>query len=460
METQRETPQHPWMDAATVRQAFLEYYRARGHAVIGGAPLVPRADPSVLFTTAGMHPLVPFLLGRPHPAGTRLTNYQKCLRTNDIEEVGDGKHLTFFEMLGAWSLDDYGKPQALAWTYAFLTDRLGLDPGRFHVTCFAGDADAPRDDEAAATWRGLGIPPERITFLAKADNWWGPAGTSGPCGPDSELFYDLQPGGPADETPGSHPGRFWEVCNNVFLQYDQQTDGQIQPLAQPNIDMGLGLERVLPLVQGVGSIYETDLFVPLVEAIRRQARDPRPFAVQVIADHVRAAVAILADGVAPGKVGQPYIARRLIRRAVRYGREIGMPGPFLAGLAGPVIATLGAAYPELAAEHDRVRAALEAEETRFGRTLAAGEKEFARTVAACRTRGMSEITGQDAFRLYSTFGFPVELTQEMARIQGLGVDLAGFGAAFAQHQALSREGAAPRFRGGPLDAPIGRLGTG
>ncbi|HMA34247.1 MAG TPA: alanine--tRNA ligase-related protein [Chloroflexia bacterium] len=444
-----------WIDAQRLRQEFLAYYQARGHAIIGSAPLIPAHDPSVLFTTAGMHPLVPFLLGAQHPAGRRLANYQKCLRTNDIAEVGDGVHLTFFEMLGAWSLDDYGRADALRWSYGFLTERLGLDPARFHVTCFAGDADAPRDMEAAALWRALGIPPERISFLPKADNWWGPAGASGPCGPDSELFYDTDPGGPPGATPATHPARFWEVGNNVFMQYDQQPDGRYLPLAQPNVDLGIGLERTLALVQGVATAYETELFVPIVEQIRaRSGRpDPAPVAVRVIADHIRAAVGILAEGIVPGKVGQPYIARRLVRRAVRYGREIGIGSHFLADLAVVAIPTLAAPYPELAREQARICAALDAEETRFQRTLVDGEKELAKAMAVCQAQGTPVLPGPVVFQLYSTYGFPVELTQEIVTQAGLDLDRAGFAAAFADHQALSRQGGAARFRGGLAREP-------
>src|SRR5262245_35603192 len=281
------------MAAQTLRNLYLDFFRQHGHAVIGSAPLIPEHDPSVLFTTAGMHPLVPFLLGEAHPAGKRLANAQKCLRTDDIDEVGDAVHLTFFEMLGNWSLGDYWKEAAIRLNYQLLTERMGLDPERLHVTCFAGDADAPRDHEAAEVWRSLGIPARRITFLPKSDNWWGPAGATGPCGPDSEVFYDTDPDGPPDETPASNPRRFWEVCNNVFMQYDLQGDGRYLRLPQRNIDLGLGLERALAILQGVPSPYETDLFAPIVEAIRSLAADPQPFAVRVIADHIRAATFVL-----------------------------------------------------------------------------------------------------------------------------------------------------------------------
>jgi alanyl-tRNA synthetase len=435
------------MDAKTLRQTFLDHLRANRHAIIGGAPLIPEHDPSVLFTTAGMHPLVPFLLGEPHPAGTRLANIQKCLRTNDIMEVGDATHLTLFEMLGNWSLGDYWKAEAIRLSYTFLVDRLGLDPQRLSVTCFAGDADAPRDLEAAEIWRSFGIPEQRIFFLPKDDNWWGPAGLTGPCGPDSEMFYNTQPDGPPDETLVTNPARFWEVGNNVFLQYDKQPGGYL-PLARSNVDLGMGLERLLPIVQGVASIYETDLFAPIVAAICGLAARPEPFATRVIADHVRAAMFILAEGVTPGNADQPYIARRLIRRAMRYGRELGIGGPFLARLAETAIGTLADSYPELEQQRAPICAALDDEEARFQRTLARGEVEFNKAIEATLSERQARLPGPAAFRLYETYGFPLELTQELAGQRGLTVDEAGFEAAFAEHQSLSRQGSAARFRGG------------
>ncbi len=436
------------MDTNTLRQRFLDFFRQHGHAIIGHAPLIPENDPSVLFTTAGMHPLVPFLLGEPHPAGRRLANYQPCLRTVDILEVGDAAHLTLFEMLGSWSLGDYWKQEAIRLNYALLTEVFGHDPERLHVTCFAGDADAPRDEETAEMWRALGIPPEQISFLPKEDNWWGPVGATGPCGPDSEVFYDTMPDGPPDETPAANPQRFWELCNNVFMAYEKLPDGRYVPLAQRNVDVGVGLERNLMVLQGVGSAFETDLFQPIVAAILSIAPYPQPFAVRVIADHVRAATFVLAEGVRPSNTDQPYIARRLIRRAVRYGREIGISGPFLARLAETVIASMSTAYPELREQHDAICAALDEEEQRFQRTLVRGEREFERAVAQIHDHGEAILPGTTAFRLYDTYGFPLELTEELAHERGVAVDMTGFHEAFAAHQAQSREGAAGRFAGG------------
>jgi alanyl-tRNA synthetase len=436
------------MDAKSFRQRYLDYFRSKDHAVIGGASLIPEHDPSVLFTTAGMHPLVPFLLGEPHPAGTRLTNCQKCLRTDDITEVGDEVHLTFFEMLGNWSLGDYWKAEAIQMSYEFLTDRLGFEADRLYVTCFRGDEDAPRDMQAAEIWMALGIPEGRITFLPKKDNWWGPAGATGPCGPDTEMFYDMHPDGPADETLVTNPSRFWEVWNDVFMQYDKRADGTYAPLASQNVDTGLGLERVLAILQGVPSLYETELFVPLVDETLSLARSPNPFAVRVVADHVRAATFILAEGISPGNVDQPYIARRLIRRAVRYGREIGIEAHFLGGLAGVVIETMGDVYPELERNRDHICTALDDEETRFHRTLRRGEREFFKAVELVKSGAQTVMPGDVVFRLYDTYGFPPELTQELAANQGLDADMDGFHTAFQAHQIKSRQGAAARFRGG------------
>jgi len=436
------------MDATMLRALFLDYYREKQHTVIGNAPLIPEHDPSVLFTTAGMHPLVPYLLGEPHPAGRRLADCPICLRTDDIMEVGDGVHLTFFEMLGNWSLGNYWKPEAIRMSLEFLTERLGLEADRLRVTCFAGDGDAPRDAEAADVWRSLGVPAEHITYLPKADNWWGPAGITGPCGPDTEMFYDMGPDGPRDETPSSNPARFLGVWNDVFMQDDKEADGTFRPLAQCNIDTGLGLERTLAILEGAPTLYSTELFVPIVDRVLSIAQTPNPFAVRVISDHTRAAVFVLAEGVRPGNVDQPYIVRRLIRRAVRYGREAGAKGAFLSRVAEAVLPTLSDVYPELELQRDPILSALEEEEGRFERTLQRGEREFARALQAARDQGQRRLEGNAVFRLYDTYGFPPELTAEMAEQEHVAVDMAGFRKAFEEHQSRSRLGAAARFRGG------------
>jgi alanyl-tRNA synthetase len=434
------------IEAIQLRQMYLDFFASEHkHAIIGGASLIPEQDPSVLFTTAGMHPLVPYLLGERHPAGTRLVDFQKCLRTDDIDEVGDSTHLTFFEMLGNWSLNDYWKAESLAMSYQFLTEKLGLDADRLYVTCFAGDADAPRDLESAEIWRALGIPVERISFLPKADNWWGPAGTSGPCGPDSEIFYDTQPDGPAGENPATNGKRFWELWNNVFMQYEKMEDGRYLQMARRNVDTGMGLERTVAALNGKHSVYETELLFPIVEEIRRRAQVRNDFAERVVADHLRSASFILAEGILPGNADQPYIARRLIRRAVRYGKELAIPGHFTAQIGETVIRSLNPLYPELEAQGDKILGGLDAEEERFGRTLQKGELAFFRAIEALPERS---VPGDVVFHLYDTYGFPPELTAELAGQQGYQADMAGYRQAFAEHQERSRQGASARFKGG------------
>lgn len=434
------------MNAQCLRQSYLDFFANKyDHAVISGASLIPEHDPSVLFTTAGMHPLVPYLLGEDHPAGVRLVDYQKCLRTDDIDEVGDKTHLTFFEMLGNWSLNDYWKPESLAMSYEFLTETLGIEADRLYVTCFAGDDDASRDQDSAEVWRALGIAPERISFLPKDDNWWGPAGATGPCGPDSEIFYDMQPDGPAGESPATNGQRFWELWNNVFMEYEKGADGSYTRLKRRNVDTGMGLERTVAVLNGVDSVFETQLLLPIVEEIRTLATRPQPFAERVIADHVRAATFILAEGVVPGNADQPYVARRLVRRAVRYGKELGIARQFTTRIGAAAIDALRELYPELEAQREHVLGALDEEEGRFARTLQMGEQAFFRAVAALPE---PTVPGEVVFHLYDTFGFPPELTAELAQQQALGVDMAGFEQAFAEHQARSRQGAQARFRGG------------
>jgi alanyl-tRNA synthetase len=445
-----------------IRQSFLNFFAERGHTIIPSAPLVPENDPTVLFVTAGMHPLVPYLLGESHPRGRRLANVQKCLRTDDIEEVGDISHNTFFEMLGFWSLGDYWKQDSLRWTLQWFTQVLGLEQERISVTVFAGDSDAPRDDEAVQVWLELGIPQERIYYLPKKDNWWGPAGKTGPCGPDSELFYDTgRPKHGPDCQPGCSCGKYIEIGNNVFMQYNKTAEGTFEPLKQRNIDVGLGLERILCVVEGTRDVYTTDLFSPIVQCIR-ELRKPRkseaPLTpeqeqrlVCIIADHLRATTFILADGVMPSNVEQGYICRRLIRRAVRCGHELGLPDSFIAKVAQSVIDRYGPIYPELKQQQTTILKALTDEEERFGRTLARGLHEFQKLEEGLRQRGETTLTGQAVFRLFDTFGFPPTLTAELAQEHGLSADLDGFNTLFRQHQERSRQANQKKFAGGLAD---------
>jgi len=442
------------MNADELRESYQQFFEARGHQRIRSAPLLPENDPTVLFTTAGMHPLAPFLLGEPHPLGKRLVDVQKCLRTNDIEEVGDPAHLTFFEMLGNWSLGDYFKRESLAWSYEFLTQVLGLDPARLAVTVFAGDADAPRDEESAGIWRGLGIPAERIFFLPKADNWWGPAGATGPCGPDSEMFYDTgRPDHPGCR-PGCACGKWFEVWNNVFMEYNQTSGGRYVKLQQQNVDTGMGVERTIAVLKGYDDIFKIDTLYPLVERIeqlsgRRYADEPRPF--RVIADHVRAATFAIADGATPSNVEAGYVVRRMIRRAVRYGRELGIGQNFCAALAESVVAVFEHVYPELAQQQGRIAAEFEREESKFKRTLERGLREYHKVAERTRAQDRQLIAAADAFDLFETFGFPLPFTVELAREGGLAVDEAGFEALYQEHKAISRRGMEQKFKGGLAD---------
>ncbi len=441
-----------------LRRSFLDFFAARGHAVIPSAPLVPEHDPTVLFTTAGMHPLVPYLLGEPHPKGRRLTDVQLCLRTDDIDEVGDATHNTLFEMLGFWSLGDYGKQDSLRWTLAWFTDVLGLAQDRMAVTVFAGDADASPDDEAVRTWRDLGMPDARIHRLPKADNWWGPAGQTGPCGPDSEIFYDTlrQPCGPACR-PGCGCGKWVEIGNNVFMEYHKTADGAFKQLAQRNIDVGLGLERLLMVLNDASDVYHTDLFTPIVACINVVATGSEGSDVndqrlrRILADHVRAAVFVIADGVQPGNTEQGYICRRLIRRAVRSGHALGITGTMLRVVGQVVITTYREVYPQLGAHEDTILATLAREEDRFRQTLVRGLREFDRQVGELVDRGETVLPGTLIFRLFDTYGFPPSLTAELARERGLGADMAAYAARFAQHQAQSRQANAAKFAGGLAD---------
>jgi len=443
------------MNAKQLRETYLQFFEEFGHKRIPSAPLLPENDPTVLFTTAGMHPLVPFLLGEPHPLGKRLVNFQKCIRTNDIDEVGDTSHLTFFEMLGNWSLGDYFKQDSLTWSYTFLTQVLRLDPGKLAVTVFAGDEDAPRDEESAVIWRGLGIPIERIFFLPKADNWWGPAGATGPCGPDSEIFFDTgRPGHPGCQ-PGCPCGKWLEIWNNVFMEYNKTADGKYLRLEQRNVDTGMGVERTVAVLNQYDDIFKIETMTPLVEAIealsgQRYTQNPVPF--RVIADHLRAATFAVADGAVPSNVEAGYVVRRMVRRAVRYGRELGIRENFCARLSGSVVDTFAEIYPELAQRREHIAATLDQEETRFKRTLERGLHQYHKVTERLRLRGETVISGSEAFDLFETYGFPLPLTVELANEGGFTVDEAGFEACYRAHKQLSRQQAEhSKFKGGLAD---------
>lgn len=435
-----------------LREKFLQFFSERGHAVIPSASLIPENDPSVLFTTAGMHPLIPYLMGQKHPKGNRLCDVQKCVRTGDIEEVGDDSHLTFFEMLGNWSLGDYFNHQSIAWSYEFLTSKqyLGLDPDRISVTVFAGDEDAPRDDDSAAVWQQCGIPKERIFYLPKKNNWW-IAGTTGPCGPDTEIFWDTGKPACGDNCdPSCDCGKYLEIWNNVFMQYNKQADGSYLPLAQKNVDTGMGLERTVCVLNGYKSVYDIDLFAAALEKIQQlsgKKYDDNVKSMRIIADHVRTATFLLGDpvGVVPSNVDQGYVLRRLIRRAVRMANSLGMAKGSIAEIAKVYVQVYKDAYPELTQNADKIVEELNKEEEKFSKTLVAGEKEFFKVISHIPGK---TVPGGTAFKLYDTFGFPVEMTVELAAENGYTVDVEGFRQKFAEHQAKSHAGSEQRFKGG------------
>jgi alanyl-tRNA synthetase len=442
--------------ASQLRQKFLDFFASKQHAIIPSASLVPDNDPTVLFNTAGMQPLVPYLLGEAHPLGRRLANAQKCLRTDDIDEVGDTTHLTFFEMLGNWSLGDYFQQESIAWSWEFLTSPqwLNLPPDRLAATVFIGDQDAPFDQVAYQLWQDVGLPADRLAKLGKKDNWWGPAGQTGPCGTDTEIFYWTGPeSAPAVYDPQDK--RWVEIWNNVFMSYNKQADGSFQPLAQRNVDTGLGLERVLATLNNQPDVYLNDIFQPTIaylEQVSGLSYTDNPKPLRIIADHLRASIFLLADekAITPSNKDQGYILRRLIRRAVRlahnWPRSV---DEVLIGVAEAIIQSMGSAYPELVAKHDFLVDELKKEVAKFQVTLDRGLKELQRLIEAGQP-----ISGAEAFMLYQSYGFPLEMTREIAVESGRQVDETGFQSELAKHQELSRTAAAGKFKGGLADDSV------
>ncbi len=440
------------MKAIELREKFLKFFEEKNHKIISGARLIPENDPTVLFTTAGMHPLVPYLTGQPHPEGKRLTDYQKCLRTDDIDEVGDISHLTFFEMLGNWSLGDYFKQDSIRYSYEFLTKVLNIPNEKISVTCFEGDKDAPRDEEAAKVWEECGIPKERIYYLGKKDNWWGPAGETGPCGPDTEIFYDTGKEKCCDEcSPACDCGKYVEIWNNVFMQYNKKADGSFEPLKQKNVDTGMGLERMTFILQGKENVFETELFEPIVSMVKSKASMPNDDSLRVIADHIRASCLLVCDGVVPSNIGQGYILRRLVRRAIRHMRKIGFNLDDISALCETVINSLSNMYKELEENKENIIFQINKEKNRFVNTLSNGEKEFNKITSKLKEQNEDLIDGKSLFRLYDTYGFPPELTAELAKENGLKVDMEGYNKCFKEHQEKSRQGAEGVFKGGLAD---------
>jgi len=433
------------MNSSDLRQKFLKFFEDRGHKIIPSASLVPSESVEltgtkrVLFTTAGMHPLVPYLLGESHPEGKRLVNVQKCLRTDDIDQVGDSVHNTFFEMLGNWSLGGYWREEAISWSYQFLIDVLKLDAKRIYVSVFAGDADAPFDQESYDIWRKLGLPENHIFKYGKQENWWGPVGPTGPCGPDTEMFYDVSPNDSGQVEKTSDSNRFIEIWNNVFMQYDKQNDGSFKPLKQKNVDTGMGLERMLAVLGNALSIYETDVFLPLAKRIEDLASYLDVKSTRIMADHIRSSVFLISDGVFPSNVERGYVLRRLVRRAIRHASLLKIEEDFLEDLAKIVIKTYGDLYPNLYESQNLIIETLKKEEDKFKKALSSGIRQFEKITG--------DVSGHDAFDLYQNYGFPIELTIELATEKSKQVDLAGFEKELKAHQELSRK-AGEKTKGG------------
>lgn len=437
------------MKAIEIRNKYLDFFKRHGHAVIPSAPLIPENDPSVLFTTAGMQPLVPYLLGEKHPEGTRLTDFQKCLRTNDIDEVGDNRHLTYFEMLGNWSLGDYFKEESIAMSFEFLTKELGIPVEKLSVTCFAGDEDCQRDEVTASCWRKAGIPEDRIYYFGKDDNWW-IAGEEGPCGPDTEMFYDTgKPKCSENCNPSCGCGKYVEIWNNVFMEFFKTKDGKYTKLKQHNVDTGLGLERMTMLLQGKETPFDTELFKPVMDKLQELAGENDSIeSRRIVSEHLRSSMMIIQDGGLPSNVDRGYILRRLIRRMVRHLRKLQINLNELEELIDLNIDTLKEMYPELHQNSNKIKSVIIEEKDKFEKTLERGEREFNKIVNRMKNEGQDTISGQDLFTLYETYGFPPEVTQDLAREAGLKVDTTEFDKLFKEHQEKSRMGSEQKFKGG------------
>ena len=439
------------MNAKDLKKKYFEFFKGKRHKLISSASLIPEHDPTVLFTTAGMHPLVPYIMGEPHPSGKRLVDVQKCIRTGDIDEVGNASHLTFFEMLGNWSLGDYWKEEAISWSFEFLTSKkwLGLDKSKLYITVFKGDKDAPKDEESVKIWKGLGIPGERIFYMPKKDNWWGPAGSTGPCGPDTEMFMDTGKKKCGKECkPGCGCGKYFEVWNDVFIQYNKTKEGKYMPLKQKTVDTGMGVDRTAAMLQGKKTVYEIESFAPIIEKIKENAKEQNIKSIRIITDHLKAATFILAENISPSNLDQGYILRRLIRKSTRHSRILGIEKEnFSSEIAKIVIKLYKDDYPELNENKNFILKELEKEEKKFKKTLETGLKEFNKLIK----KGV-KITGKEAFLLFSSYGFPLEMTQELAEEKGLTFNKEEFEKEFKKHQELSRVGAEKRFKGGLADS--------
>lgn len=449
------------MKGQEIREKFIKYFESKGHVKLESASLIPENDASVLFTTAGMHPLVPYLMGEEHPKGKRLVSVQRCIRTNDIEEVGDNTHLTFFEMLGNWSLGDYFKEESIKMSYDFLINYLNIDKKRLAVTVFKGNNEVPRDDESIKIWKELGIPEKRIGYLGEDDNWWPKYGTKGIGGPDTEIFC-WNGKGDAPEVYDSEDSNWVEIWNNVFTQYFIDENGKIEELKKKNVDTGMGLERMLVMLTGAKSIYETDLFLPIINQIEKMTNkkyshdDENTKNFRIIADHIRASVFMLGDenGIAPSNVDQGYVLRRLIRRMIRIFKKMGIDKPDLTTLANIVIDKYMESYPILNKNRKVILEELEKEENTFSKTLNNGLKEVNKALENIEKTKANILSGEIAFRLYDTFGFPLEITEELAKERNIKVDKEGFNKREKEHKKISKKGSEAKFAGGLLEDSI------
>ncbi len=436
------------MKAIEIRNKYLNFFKNNGHSIIPSAPLIPENDPSVLFTTAGMQPLVPYLLGEKHPSGTRLTDYQKCVRTNDIDEVGDNRHLTYFEMLGNWSLGDYFKEESIKMSFDFLTKELQIPVEKLSVTVFAGDEDCPRDNLAAECWKKAGIPEGHIYYYGKDDNWW-IAGEEGPCGPDTEMYYDTgkTPCGPNCQ-PNCDCGKYVEIWNNVFMEYFKSKDGKYTKLSQQNVDTGLGLERMAMLLQGKETPFDTEIFKPIMDKLLELEKVDIIESRRIIAEHLRSSMMIISDGGRPSNVDRGYVLRRLIRRMVRHLNKLQIDLQEIANLIDINIDNLKEMYPELTKNREIIKSVIIEEKNKFVKTLTHGEKEFQKEMNNTKQQGKNIIDGKVVFKLYDTYGFPPEVTKELAEENNMEVDMKKFEELFKEHQEKSRVGSEQKFKGG------------
>ena len=436
------------MKAIEIRKKYLNFFKNHGHAVIPSAPLIPENDSSVLFTTAGMQPLVPYLLGEPHPQGKRLTDYQKCVRTNDIEEVGDNRHLTYFEMLGNWSLGDYFKEESIQMSYDFLTQELQIPAEKISVTCFAGDEDCARDEVTAECWKKAGIPEERIYYFGKDDNWW-IAGETGPCGPDTEMFYDTgKPKCSSECNPSCGCGKYVEIWNNVFMEFYKDAEGKYTKLKQRNVDTGLGIERMTMILEGKETPFETELFSHIMDKLVELQKVDNISSRRIIAEHLRSSMMIIADGGRPSNIDRGYILRRLIRRMIRHMNKLEISLDELSTLIELNVENLKEMYPELENKKEIIKNVILEEKDKFVKTLTKGEKEFEKEIAEIRKQGKEVVDGKIVFRLYDTYGFPPEVTEELAQENGMKIDKEEFNKLFKEHQEKSRAGSEQKFKGG------------